>query len=62
MDYKSIEDVSNLPKELIISEFENLYKFYNDLKLSDKRQLQEIHQLRRGNRFEIPFLFFYSPK
>lgn len=49
MDQKSIivEDPYNLSKETLINEYQNLCKYYNELKHSDQRQLQEIHQLRR---------------
>lgn len=45
---KSIDDLSNWSVEMLSSEYHSLYKLYNELKLSDQRQLQEIHQLRRG--------------
>ena len=48
MDYKSVDDLSILSRESIINEYHALYECYKEQKVSEQRQLQEIHQLRRG--------------
>ncbi|XP_037031351.1 protein Spindly isoform X2 [Bradysia coprophila] len=47
MNCKSVDDLSVLSRESIIREYSVLYGICNELKDSEQRQLQEIHQLRR---------------
>lgn len=49
MDYKFVDDLSILSRESIINEYNRLYDCYKEQKVSDQQQLQQIHQLRRGN-------------
>ncbi|KAG4070780.1 hypothetical protein HA402_011006 [Bradysia odoriphaga] len=47
MNCKSVDELSVLSRESIIREYSVLYGICNELKDSEQRQLQEIHQLRR---------------
>lgn len=57
MDYKSVDDLSILSRESIINEYHVLYECYKEQKLSEHRQLQEIHQLRRGITDKFAYIF-----
>lgn len=51
MNCKSVDDLSVLSREAIITEYSVLYGYHQELKDSEQKQLQEIHQLRRGKMF-----------
>lgn len=50
MDYRIVEDLTILSRESVINEYNVLCRHYNEIKASEQRQLQEIHQLKRGKR------------
>ncbi len=60
MDYKFVEDLSILSRESIINEYNVLYGLYNELRVTDQRQLQEIHQLKRGTRLTDKICVYFD--